>query len=387
MDKTRLAALALLSILLVAGSSGCSIKFHGDETNDPVTEAVAVIDKGIEDINTGSADWQTVIQQVSKDLPEGISENIRVDAQNLADRSVARSGIEFRADIDFLNRRAIQNLENLKAELLGKKPTVLPPALCHVVPVSVDLKTSPNGWSTLSYIGYDLDHRDSNGNLFKIFAVNDQGAKIPFPEERIGRTTHYEVTVNMGGLEKWLYEEKIRKLAFDWNDSNFDQGEIVIIPWEPETETVVVPSSSTTYTPLHNGGDKDFNTNDGNPMHVNLLGILNNDGQSISSQIYMKAREHDDDYTQVESWSPASVIYKAPNGWEIIDFQPSAVSNAEGDITEHGKIDYSRPAGEVISTFQVWGDRDGDEAGTYTHVVADWRELHVTIKQINPDWA
>jgi hypothetical protein len=103
----------------------------------------------------------------------------------------------------------------------------------------------------------------------------------------------------------------------------------------------------------------------------------------LSTLRYVYAREHDSDYTMVEGWSQLSAIYTAPNGWKISDFQPSANSITEGDITEHGQINYNRPAGEVVSVFHVWGDRDDDEAGTYTHVVADWRELHITLNKQN----
>lgn len=397
----KLVALAFLPIIMFSGSSGCLLDpdvtiSADDSVTDSVDEAVAVIDKGINDINTGSADWQTVLQRVAKDLPEDISANIRVDAQSLADRSIASSGVEFRFNNDYLARRAVQSLENLKAELLGKAPPVLPPALSHVVLPSVDINTLSSSRSTLSYFGYDLDHRDSNGDLFKIFAITDQGTKLPIPEDRIGRTTHYEATVNLGGLQNWLYEQKVRKLTFEWNGSSYDQGEVVIVPWEPQIKSsdVVEKSSSAPYIPPLISGDADFDTDPDpdsyNPTHIRLEGRMYTDGKYIKGKVYMWAQENGGDrdkQTIVEGWSPESIFYTAPEGWEIIEFQPSSPSFVNADIVKHDDTIYNLPAGEVVNAFNVWVDQKGPDAGTYTRVVVDWRRLSsVTVRQTKPEW-
>lgn len=422
----KLIVLSFLSILLFAGFSGCagnisesinnlaksiesvghSIERSVELTHDPVQQAISVIDDGENDINTGSADWQTVLQRVAKDLPEGISQDIRVDAQNIADRSVARTGIEFRANVDFLNRRAIENLEYLKAELLGKKPRALPPALDHVIPISIDLNDQPSKWSTISYIGYDLDHLDSHGRLFGVYAVDDNGNIYKFPEDRIGRTTHYEVTLNVGGLAKWLSDKKIRKIFYNWNGSEDPQGEIVINPWIPKIDnSPVIRSSESTFVPPYIFTDAglgffiptdDFKLED-EPMTVNITARVYRTNTEILTYLSMTAYQSPyvrppfpiPSYPYVTGIQSGS-LYTAPRGWEIIDVQPSVPSESVlyQQITTKGINEYSLPAGEVVNKFTVWGDKveDGPEAGSWTRVIAHWNEFHVTLREMYPQW-
>ena len=141
--KLRILALAMISLCLF----GCS---------DSVDKAVAVIDRGIEDISSESAQWQTVLQRVSTELPKSVSEVIRQDAQQLATRSIADGGAEFKCSVDFLGKRAITSLQNLRSKITGAKLPHLAPAFCHISPASIDLKASPDSWSKVTLHGYDI---------------------------------------------------------------------------------------------------------------------------------------------------------------------------------------------------------------------------------------
>ena len=100
----------------------------------------------------------------------------------------------------------------------------------------------------------------------------------------------------------------------------------------------------------------------------------------------MFAREDKPDHTMVEGTSPSARVYTAPEGWTIVSFRPSAPSRQTGGVTEHGEQQFPRPGGEVIDHFSAFVDRNGDEAGTWTHVIAYWRIVEVTIEQTAPEW-
>ena len=73
--------------------------------------------------------------------------------QSLANRSIASAGVEFRCNIDFFfERRAIEALKRLKAQLLKQNPPPLPPAFCQVDPPAID----PEGVAS-QVVGGDLD--------------------------------------------------------------------------------------------------------------------------------------------------------------------------------------------------------------------------------------
>lgn len=374
--------IAIVAIGLVVAFSGC---IFTDEL-DSIDRATNVIDRGIDDINTGSADWQTVLERVANDLPEDISATIRNDAQNLATRSVAAGGAEFRCNTDFLENRAVQSLKNLKAKLLGTTPSLLPPAFCQVAPPGIDLKSSPSSWLMVTLHGYDLDHRDSTGSLLKVLLLDNRGVTIPFPEDHIGRTTHYLVTLNLGGLEKRLYDENIVKLIVEWDGSTSGNPEIVVIPWTPDTKTEYKNIARTSYMPPKTRGDRDFDTDDDEPMSVDVRGNLHITEQFINCRVYMKAEEEESDYTTVKGWSDWSRAYTAPNGWKIVDVRPRENSKHTSEITDHDVHRYSRPAGEVVNYFEVWGDRKGDDAGVYTKVEVYWRKLEITLEETVPKW-
>jgi len=159
----------LLPLLIgIVALNGCGIK-------DSIDNATSVIDRGIEDITAESSSWQTVLKRVATELPQDISEVIRQDAQQLATRSVADTGVEFKCSFDFLGNRAIQSLQRLKAKLPGTDLPPLTPAFCHVTPDSIDLKANPDSWSKVTYHGYDMDQKDSTGALIGFVLVAPDG--------------------------------------------------------------------------------------------------------------------------------------------------------------------------------------------------------------------
>ena len=98
---------SILICSLAVVLSGC---FGGITSS--IDKAVAVIDLGISDLQTASAEWQTVLQRVANNLPTDISEQIRTEAQNLATRSIATAGTEFRCNVDFLKNQRFETCCN-----------------------------------------------------------------------------------------------------------------------------------------------------------------------------------------------------------------------------------------------------------------------------------
>lgn len=378
------ALLLLMGGLFSLTSTGCGSCIP----EGPLEKAVRVIDNGIQDIQVNTSAWQTILQRVSNDLPSEIESVFRVEAQRLVTRSIATAGIEFRCNTDFLAARAVQSLQRLKAQLLKDDPPTLPPAFCQVEPSSVDLKLSPSSWSTLMLAGYDLDTLDSSGGMLQVHLLNADGVTTPMPENRIGRTTHYLITLNLGDIASQLYRDRIAKIVVSWNGSSTGYPQVVVIPWEPKRETVVIMIGSTgPYYPARVGsGDADFDTHDDEPTALDLQGEILLSEQAISSRMYMHARESVPDHTEVEGWSPWARHYDAPAGWRIVDVQPRAASEHHAQVTEHGALTYTRPSGEVVNRFEAFVDRDGDEAGTWTSVITHWNPLQITIEEIAPQW-
>ncbi|MGC3992728.1 MAG: hypothetical protein QM779_01125 [Propionicimonas sp.] len=374
---------ATVTALALSLTTGCF-----ENISSSIDQATQVIDDGIRSLNANSSAWRAILQKVADDLPEDISETIRVDAQSLVNRSIATAGVEFRCNVDFLGHRAIQSLEALKAKLLGQNPAVLPPGFCQADPAAIDLNVDPGKWSTLMLYGYDLDHADVSGNLFTVSLVTANGQSTALPESRIGRTTHYQVTVNLGSLAPQLYQQGITKIAVAWNGSAAGYPEAVVVPWNPPQQTILQKDlGSTRYTPPRVGGDADFDTDDDEPTDVQVGGELSVQPDRITSRVSLHARERDPDHTEVNGTSDWAAAYLAPANWRIVSVSPTGASTATAVATSHDVLKLSRPGGEVVDLFDVWVDRDGDEAGSYTSVEAHWRRVDIVLQQVAPSWA
>lgn len=382
--KRRSVSLAVVLVLVAGLAAGCGLGSIGSA----IDRATKVIDDGINGILARADVWQRTLERVAQDLPGDVAEIVRTEAQNLATRTIAQAGTELMCVTDFYARRAVEALNSLKDLLLGRGagPEKLPPAFCQVVPASVNLNDAPASWATVTLHGYDLDHTDSGNNLFTVLMQNASGTTTPLTETWIGRTTHYQVTLNLGSLGRTLHDNNIRKLVSSWNNSTVNLPEVVIVPWMPERRTESATLGSTFYMPPHTGGDRDFSTDDDEPTSVRLRGTLTQSGNNIDSRVYMFAREDDPDHTMVEGTSPSARVYTAPSGWTIVGFRPNAEARHFARVTEHGEQQFSRPAGEVIDHFSAFVDRGGDEAGTWTHVIAHWRIIEVTIEETEPEW-
>ncbi|MCA8958304.1 MAG: hypothetical protein KDC87_19660 [Planctomycetes bacterium] len=376
---------ALVLGVLLAFPGGCGIKAAVDDT---VEKAVQLIDNGIKDVLADSSNWRTTLQRVADQLPKDVSEVIRTDAQNLATRSIAQAGTEFRCNVDFLAQRAAAALRRLKARLLKQNPPPLPPGFCHVVPSSIDLKVRPASWSNVTIHGYDLDHLDRRGKRIAFAMLDARGGRHAIPEERIGRTTHYQVTLNLGAMARELHTRGIRKIVTQFDGATGTLPEIVVTPWEPTTKPDSVTLAATDYMPPRVGkGDRDFKTKNDKHMSVDTRAEIRLvGGRVIESRVFLRCREERKDWTEVSGWSPWAKAYEAPGGWSIVEVRPRANSRHTANITSKGRHQYDRPAGEVVARFEVWGDHDGDEAGTWTHVRVSWRPMQVLLKATAPDW-
>lgn len=355
---------------------------------DAVDAAVEIIDKGIEDLQSESSNWQQVLVRVSEQLPKDISETIRVDAANLAKNAISSTGVELRCNVDFLRNRAKDALTNLKNKLLNKPYKKLPPNFCQVVPSFVDLNIDPVKWSNIAIYGYDLNAKDESDKMLQVALLSENGNVAYLPENRIGRTSNYEMTLNLGGLANRFLNEKIVKLQLQYDNNRSGYPEIVVNEWRPKTQRISnVEVNQMTFTPMGNcGGDGDFDTGSGDPMTVTLKSELQVNQNAILGRVYMHAREDRPDHTCVEGWSEWRTLYNAPDGWKITVVTPNTQSPYSTKITEHGEKRFSLPAGESVTYYYVKGDRDGDEKGTYTSVRVVWGKLNVTLVQKAPDF-
>lgn len=360
--------IALSLLMFVASGSKCVFPV------DEIQEAINKIDRGIDVIHGESDKWNSTVRDIADNFPKEAKELVRNELTQLVQRSIMSAGVEFRCETDFLANRAIQGLLRIKAILKKEKPPEIVPSFCQISPSVLDLNVPPASRSTVVIAGYDMDQKDAKNNLLKYVLYSDiTKQKIDVDNSRVGRTTHYENIINASGSdwEKMLKDNKITKIQLFWNDTKIDSAEVLIISKKPQKKEIAgVNLGEISLTPKHVRGDADFNVHNDKPMSFHVIGEAKIEDDKIMTRIYMNAREERPDWTQVEAWSEWNTAYTAPHGWKIISFAPQKKSERKGLINQNGARKENLPSGELVTIFNINGDRDGNEAGTWTGVTA-----------------
>lgn len=374
---------ALLPIIYTALSfSGCGL---GGVKNS-IDNAVGVIDEGITTIDQNSTKWQGTLQEISDKLPKDIQSTIRNEMDQLVARSIARGGVEFRCNADFLAQRAILGLKRIKAMLLKQQPEPIKPSFCQVSPEALVLNAPKDSRQTILIAGYDMDQADKSGQPLRAVLFSDKnGAKVNLDEGRIGRTTHYSITLNVAraDFEKLLRDKKISKIKISWGDNSSGLPEVLVVPREAQTTTKPnVVLGPVTFAPPRTGGDADFNSKSDHPMKYTVKGESRIEGSKIMVRVYMMGAETQADWTKAEGWSTWQTAYTAPPGWKIKNVRPLGVSEANGSTASHSKITAHLSQGEAVTKFDILGDRDGIDVGIYTSVTAFFTPVTIELEEV-----
>jgi hypothetical protein len=373
------------------------------EASDALTNATDIVDKGANNIQEDQGQYAQIIQDtisqlkgVADKLPKDVQSTLSTEVTQLSDRSVAKAGVEFHSSVDFLAQRAVQGLQRLKAALTGKPLPPSEPAFDTVSPEQLMLSLAPERRTSVLLYGWDMDHADAKGNLCGIVLQTDDGRTIPLPEARIGRTTHYQLTLNTSGtdFESLLTQNHVSKMVVSWNGQTSGLPQVLVAQkpaptahTEVRTVRDVGGGEFPPFVPPHTRGDADFDTGDNNkPMDIRVIGQTMIQGNRVIARVYMWAYEPRPNFTTAQGWSAWKSIYQADAGWQITHVSPIGQTDHQQMVTRGtedatGRVVAAEPDGEPVSRFEFYGDHDGDEAGTWTRVVVSFRSLTVDLSR------
>lgn len=214
--KSRLFAGAVVIVLIIL-LSGCSL-FGPDE----VHRALADVEEAISALENQSVAWQDTLKTLESKLAKDGQSTLATEVSDLTQRAVGTAGVEFRCDADFVRTRLKQSLQNIKVQLqtkAGMKPAgsliPLAPAVCQVVPPSVDLRLASERQKTVQFYGYDMDLNQPS--KLKILLADRNGQ-----EEDVSQwmqiPSHYLMTLNISpaGVP---FKPTSEKLVLRWGDN------------------------------------------------------------------------------------------------------------------------------------------------------------------------
>jgi hypothetical protein len=169
----------------------------------PINKAADRIDQAIAELSNNSASWQPVMNSLVSDLNR-IEKNVANDAQAIARRATAVSGVEFRCNADFIGNRVKEDLERLSTKLRNKIPPPVEPILCQLAfnPPQTD-QTHINMASVpdeVLFYGYNFD--TTSPDALEL-VLKHSGGEMSL-EQWTTRPTHYLLTlktVQSGGVQ------------------------------------------------------------------------------------------------------------------------------------------------------------------------------------------
>ncbi len=365
--------LVRLSLLLVFSlSGGCLLGNLPGKIEDLTTRTVNVLDDAIDALETQSAAWQTILQEVQSKLTDAAQSTIRNEIANLVTRSIAQAGVEFRCNADFIGARVRQHLIRIKAQFLRQPVPPVEPALCQVVPIAVDRTLVPGRLTQVEFYGYDFN--EANG--LRVFLERTPGGRLDVTD-KLDRPTHYAMTLKFGATGVPL-DSASQRFVLEWETKQISTI-AVIQPATPVCVSKVVPASPNrvTFQPPRTRGDGDFS---GNGPRVSVVVSLLTTPQGISARVYMRAKETEDDWTTAEGTQDFSLFSPDP-GWRIDRVVSSQFATHAYTDGNHERDSFNLGAGGLVKRLEYVGDTSGDEAGTRTKVDVEFNQLRIQLTQ------
>ncbi|WP_310554842.1 hypothetical protein [Flavobacterium sp.] len=363
----------IIYIILITLFSGCNLFKTIGEIPNTVNKTENLIDDAIAEISNQSSSWQTTLQDLEGKLVGDAQSTVRTEIQNLASRTIAAAGAEFRCNSDFLGARVIQGLQRIKARLLNQPIPELRPVFCSVIPQEITMSLAPDRRNKINISGYDFDNQPN----LKLF-LHSNGRKTDL-SQFINRITHYEIVLNLGnnGL---VLNNASDKITLEYNNQELSSIPII----QPQIPTCIVedyqiPTATYTLVPAHIQGDKDFF---GHGPRVDCDVKATIEGNMIKVRVFMKAQETAFDNTKAEG-TEVYTLYTAPSNRRILSIvsdDSSSQSYTDGNLED----DYfQQGSGEFVKRFVFTGDTAwGGESGTKTKVVVELNRLSIRLQEV-----
>ncbi len=337
-------------------------------------QAIAVLDRGINELGAASADWQDIMNKVISDLPDEIQSTIKNEVSNLLQRGIAAAGTEFRCNVDFLRHRMRQGLQRIKSKMLGTELPPVEPQLCQVVPSAVDMSLPQNRRNKIEFFGYDFDMTN-----VQVFLVS--GSSEINITNHLDMPTHYAMTLNLGSSGVPLNAQS-KRIILRWNGRNISTMAVIQpAPDICESKFDNFTVSNISVMPLHatmpgkSRGDKEF---DGHGPRMYCSVSILNESTHLRARIYVTASETRSDWTYGKR-ERYFTIYTADPGFNIEKVISSTFASYSYTDNDHA-LDVFAGSGPV-QKFIFNGDGSGNDIGRNTKVEIQFNTFRVQLKE------
>jgi hypothetical protein len=357
---------------------------------DPVKQALSQLDDLQKAINNKTGDVTAEIDKLQKDLPDEVRSLIEVDIQKLSRDVIGSTATETRCTVNFLRDRFSQSVENIKLKLQRKPMISHKPCFCTVDLPQIDPSSDAKSIQSLNFYGYDFDNLDSSKQLMKAVLVGDSTSKV-IDEKYIGRTTSYQMVINIADILPEIASNKYHKIKIFWNGDSTKLSEALISEWKPQTKFDPFQPRTFSWYPPHTGGDCDFDTGPDNWANGQVQLDMRVNGNVIEGRLFYDVMEFGGDNTRVgvngngeaSAWAPWNTIYtNADPRYELIGFSPAAPPRYPFVVTDHGPKHYYQ-GGSAVEQFEAFVDEKGCDVAN-CHVDVLFNNVKAVLRQKQP---
>jgi hypothetical protein len=369
--KVALTVVAFLTMLAGCGSCGVTVS--------PSADTLSIINNAIDGITRNSADWMTILQDTRDKLTDSAQSTVRNEITNSLQRAEAAAGTEIKCIIDFIGSRVREDLLHIKEAILNEPVDPPIPALCSVVPSVIDLSLDPTRRNLITMNGYNFDTKPA----IQAFLVPQNGASATDVTKYLFRTTHYEMTLNLGsnGIP---VSGSSKEIDIDWQNQMLSAIPIIQSNPQCRVQTMTVSLGSHRFIPMNLvQGDRDFY---GHGPHIDVLvspGYVGSGGTITNATVLISVifQEIGGDGTKVVGFDHLDNVVSIPSGWALKSI--SDLGDAHVIFDHDPSMSEERyPVGiGWVSDMLFGGFNGGTAAGGTAYVTVNFRPVTATLVQ------
>jgi len=192
-----------------------------DDFNANLSNAIGVLDEGINMMNNESSSWRETLEYVYDNMPEAMHD-VKEDIGVLINESIGAVTGTILCIADAVPTRVLNQLKRMRTKLEDGYVPRICPTVCQTSINEIDLSESDEIYETVAFYGYDFPTID---RLYVVLKKNN-GQEIAITGVIAAATSGYGITIGLKGRESVLAQYDRLALLCD----NTVVSELLIFP-------------------------------------------------------------------------------------------------------------------------------------------------------------